>query len=135
MLIITALYAGVLGLLLLILALRVAVLRMREQVALGVADNRRLERRVRAHGNLTENAPMALILLLLLELMATAPLLLHSLGGSFVLGRVLHAWGLSVRSGPSWQRLSGVLLSWTSMLVMAIMLLVESAARLWAQGV
>lgn len=134
MLIITALYAGVLGLLLLILALRVAVLRMREQVALGVADNRRLERRVRAHGNLTENAPIALIMLLLLELMATAPLLLHSLGASFVLGRILHAWGLSMRSGPSWQRLSGVLLGWTSMLVMAIMLLVESALRLWARG-
>jgi hypothetical protein len=131
--IVTALYTGLTGLLLLILALRVAMVRLREQVSLGVAQNRRLEQRVRAHGNLAENAPIALLMLAVLELLAAAPLLLHLLGGSFFIGRVLHAWGLSSHSGSSWQRLIGILLSWASMLVMAAMLLVESVLRYAAQ--
>lgn len=127
---ISALYTGLLVLLLLLLAIRVAMLRLRHKVALGSAENRQLERRIRAHGNLAENAPITVLMLVLLELMAAAPLLLHLLGGSFLLGRVLHAWGLSQRSGPSWQRLSGMLLSWSSMLVMALMLVGEALMRL-----
>jgi uncharacterized protein len=128
--IVTALYTGLLGVLLVLLGLRVALFRMRTKVALGVAENRVLERRVRAHGNLAENAPMAMLMLALLELLAATPVLLHVCGATFVLARVLHAWGLDLRAGPSWQRLYGTILGWTAMLAMALMLLTEAVLRL-----
>lgn len=130
---ITAWYTGLTLILLLVLALRVALYRLRHRIGVGVAEDRVLERRVRAHGNLSENAPLALLGLALLELLGAGTLLLHGLGVSFVLGRVLHAWGLSMNAGTSWQRLSGTLLTWTMMGTLALMLLVETTTRLLAR--
>ena len=66
-----------------------------------------LTRRMRAHGNFTETAPLALLLLGLLEL-ATAPRgLLLGLAGLLVVGRLMHAMGVITR-GDSWARRVGM---------------------------
>jgi uncharacterized protein len=132
--IITAFYAGLLGLLLIGLSLRVALVRLRRRIPLGNGEDRDLERRVRAHGNFVEYAAFALLQLGLLETLGTAPLLLHLNGAAFTLGRVMHAWGLSRRSGASAGRMAGIMLTWVAILVMAVMLLLEAVLRLWLRS-
>lgn len=66
-----------------------------------------LTRRMRAHGNLTETAPLGLLLLGLLELAAAPRGLLVALAGLLVLGRVLHATGL-LRRNDGWARRLGM---------------------------
>lgn len=130
--IITAFYAGLLGVLLFALTVRVALKRFRGRISLGTGNDQDMERRIRAHGNFVEYTPYALIALGLLESLGASALLLHINGAVFTLGRVLHAWGLSRRSGPSRGRVLGSALSWVAILVMALMLLVEAALRMWA---
>jgi uncharacterized membrane protein YecN with MAPEG domain len=119
----TGLYAALCAILIVVLGLRVA--RYRHAHRIGVGDNgeRDLIRRVRAHGNAVENAPLALLLLLLLELGQAAPLLIHAFGIAIVLGRVLHAIGISRSTGASVARFVGTFVTWTAMLLMAALLL------------
>jgi hypothetical protein len=91
---ITACYAALLGGLFVLLSIRVIQARRRYQVALG-APHRIVERAVRAHGNCAEYAPIALILLALLEGLGLPGWWLHALGTALVAGRVAHAWGIS----------------------------------------
>ena len=90
---ITALYAGLLTILLFVLSIRVIGLRGNPAfsfIAHGKGDEELLQRAIRAHGNFTEYVPMMLILLAFLELSATSEFKLHLLGGAFSLGRVMH---------------------------------------------
>ena len=50
-----------------------------------------LARRIRAHANAAEYVPLALLLLLILELNQTQPMLLHVFGCVLIAGRILHA--------------------------------------------
>jgi uncharacterized membrane protein YecN with MAPEG domain len=115
---VTSLYAALAVLLLIALAARVSPLRRRHRVGLGTGGEEVLSRAVRAHGNAAENIPVAILLLLLLELQGTATALLHIFGGSFLLSRFLHAWGLSQSSGLSFGRFYGMILTWLAMLGM-----------------
>ena len=92
---ITSLYAGLLGLLLLLLSARTSLLRRATGTVLGFGEDRRLLRAIRAQANFVEYAPMALLLLLLLEARDVPPGLLHLLGGAVLGGRLLHALGIS----------------------------------------
>lgn len=111
--VITALYAGVLALLGIALAVNTARTRGRFGVGLGDGGKPELLQAIRMHGNFIENAPLALAVLLTLELTATASWLLHALGGALVIGRILHAWGLSRSAGGSFGRAAGTVLTWT----------------------
>jgi uncharacterized membrane protein YecN with MAPEG domain len=120
---ITAFYAAMAVLLVLVLTARVIVRRRQARIGLGDNGDRILARRIRAHANAVEYLPLALLQLLLLELLALAPLWLHVLGASLVLGRVVHAIGLSRTGGASPERLAGMLLTLLAMLAMAVLLL------------
>ena len=104
---ITALYAGVLALLLVVLALRVVRLRWKFRVGLGDGGEKAMIRAIRIHGNATEHVPIALLLLLMAELNHAGPTLLHACGAVLVVARVLHAVGLGKSAGASWQRATG----------------------------
>jgi uncharacterized protein len=67
-----------------------------------------LLRRMRAHGNLTESAPIVLVLMLMLELSGLASVWLVLAGAVFVIGRVIHALGLITDRSP-WGRQVGML--------------------------
>lgn len=119
---ITGIYAALATLLVLVLALRVSAIRHGKRVGIGDGGDPDLLRRVRAHANALENLPLALILLLLLELNRTAPPWLHGFGCALLLGRVLHAFGMSLQSGASFGRFVGTLLTWLAMFAMAVLL-------------
>ena len=92
---VTALYAGLLVGLFILLTLRVFAVRRPSGVALGTGGNRALERAVRIHANFAEYVPLFLVALAAAELCGVAPWLLHALGVAMVLGRALHAAGMS----------------------------------------
>lgn len=115
----TALYAGLIGLLLLLLAAAVSRLRRNLKIGLGDAGNRELQRAIRAHGNAVEWGVPAILLLLVAELNRASPLLVHACGIAIVLGRALHAVGLSRSGGYSFGRMVGSLMSWGALAVLA----------------
>jgi uncharacterized membrane protein YecN with MAPEG domain len=106
---ITALYAGLLALLMLFLALRIIRLRWKLRVGLGDGGDKVMSRAIRIHGNATEHVPIALLLLLAAELNHVKPALLHACGIVLVVARLLHAAGLARSAGASWQRMLGTI--------------------------
>jgi uncharacterized membrane protein YecN with MAPEG domain len=117
---ITALYAGLIALLLIVIAIPVSRLRRDLKVGLGDGGDRRLLRAIRVHANAVEWAGPALLLLLVAELTRAAPLFLHACGIALVAGRLLHAIGLSMTSGASFGRFVGTGLTWASLIALAL---------------
>lgn len=116
---VTALYAGLLALWFVFLSLRVVLKRRSARVGIGSGEDRELARRVRVHGNAAEYLPLALILMLLLELNTALGWLLHLAGIGLAAGRVAHFLGLGRSAGTSWGRVSGTALTWGAILVLA----------------
>ena len=92
-------------------------------VGIGDGGDHELAKRVRAHANAVEYVPIGLILLLILELDQTTPVLVHAFGITLVVGRVLHAFGLSKTSKISTGRALGIVLSALAITAMAVLLL------------
>ena len=117
---IAGLYAGILALLLVVLAARIIRLRWKLRLGLGDGGDRTMLRAVRAHGNATEYLPITLLLLLVAELNHASPVLLHACGCVFVVSRVLHAIGLTRSGGPSWARAFGTVGTVAVVVVLAV---------------
>jgi uncharacterized protein len=105
--IVTALYAGLLGLIAMGVAFPAGSLRGKLNVSVGDGGNRDLLLAMRRHANFTEWVPLALILLALLELNGARPLGLHALGAVLVLGRLVHAFGIRADTVKSPGRFMG----------------------------
>ena len=100
---ITLLYAGCFALLAVLLANYVLYIRLR---ARSLPDwQPKAAERVQA--NFVENVPMALLLMLLVELSGAATGFLHAIGLALVLCRVLHAYGLARYPGANYPRYIG----------------------------
>jgi uncharacterized protein len=113
----TLIYGGMCALLVTLLGMNVSRLRGR---AVGVGDPLppELVRPVRAHGNAAEWVPLGILLLLMLELShAGGVKTLHTLGGTFFLGRVLHAAGVYTKSPLS---VIGAGLNYLVLLIMSV---------------
>jgi uncharacterized protein len=117
---ITALYAGLLGFLVIVLATRVVLARRTSEVGLGDGGDDDLLRRIRVHGNAVENIPIGLLLILILELNGGSSGLLHGLGASLTAARVAHAQGLTSSAGASPGRLIGTTLTWITIAVASV---------------
>ena len=106
---VTAIYAALLGLMLLVLKFRVIGARRRLLVDLLDGGERDVTRRMRVHGNFTEHVPTALILMAIVEVNGAAAWYIHPLGVVLIISRVLHANGLERTPGKSFGRATGVL--------------------------
>ena len=127
---ITGLYAALAALLIVILGMRVTLRRRVVKVGIGNGGDAVLAQRIRAHANAVEYLPLALLLLLILELNQTAPLLLHVFGCVLVASRLLHAFGLTRSPAVSPGRAVGITLTWLVVIAMALLLLWQTIA-LW----
>jgi uncharacterized membrane protein YecN with MAPEG domain len=127
---ITALYAGLLALLLLLLGLRVPFRRARCKVSLGEGEGKTpaLQEAVRMHGNAAETIPIGLVLLLLVEMLGYSAYILHGIGGALLLGRILHPLGLAAGGRHFWARAAGMVLTWLAILVAALFCLLSAAS-------
>jgi hypothetical protein len=111
-------------------ALTVRVIGRRRAAGVGIGDggDRDLARLIRVHGNFSETAPIMMILLIALALTGAREWMVHLVGISAILGRLLHAVGLGRSIGASWPREAGMALTFTAILSGALLLLL----RAWA---
>jgi uncharacterized membrane protein YecN with MAPEG domain len=127
---VTPIYAAILALIYVFLSVRVIGARRSARVALGDGGNPLLLRRQRVHANFAEYVPLALILMLLAEQQATAPVLLHALGALLLVGRVVHAVGVSREPEQIWQRVTGMSLTFTALVAGALINLLPASGLL-----
>ena len=125
---VTGIYAALVGLLLTVLYVRVSQRRLATRIGTGTGGDADLEQRVRAHGNLVESAPIALILLYLLEQTGPSPIYMHALGAAYLLARVAHAQGMSSTTGKSAGRFYGSVVTVLLLAGMSVTLLYRSLA-------
>ena len=123
---VTALYAGLLTALYLVLTFRVIAARRRGRVDLGDADDPLLRRLVRGHGNFAEYAPLGLVLLGVLEQGGWSAWALHGLGLMLLAGRASHAWAFSVAGRRLPTRTAGMVLTIAMMVCSALLCLVQA---------
>lgn len=117
---ITLISASFLGLLLIYLSYNVSKHRMRAKVDLGPGDDPELLAAIRAHGNLTEYAPIGLIIIGLLEYSRANWLLVMGCAVALVVGRFMHGLTLGKFEGRNPYRFAGTVLTWLSILVASI---------------
>ena len=123
-----AVYAALLGLLSVALTTRVILCRVKTGIQAGDGGNARLAQAIRAHANFIEQAPLALLLIVLTEITGTPASLVHALGAVLVIARLANAWGLSHSLGPTMPRQAGAGL--TTLVITAASLLI--AYRIFA---
>lgn len=117
---IAALYAGLHALLLVVLSLLVSLVRRKQRISVGDGDDPALIRAMRVQGNFVEYVPLALLLLLVLELNGVSSPWLHAAGSSLFASRLLHAWGLSHSNGRSFGRAAGMAGTWSVLLALGL---------------
>ena len=112
---VTPLYAGLLALL--FLALSINVIRRRRALGISVGDggDPRFARHVRAHGNFVDYVPLVLLLMALLELGGLPAWILHAQGITLLAGRLLHAACFVCTETNLPMRVSGMMLTFVSL--------------------
>jgi uncharacterized protein len=128
---ITAVFAGLLALVFVVLSARVIVVRRAAKVSLGDGGNSQLLRRVRAHANFAEYTPVALVLMGLAESLAAPKLWLMGIGLSLLAGRVIHAYGVSADLKSFAPRVTGMMLTFASLLALSATCLWLSVPRIF----
>jgi uncharacterized membrane protein YecN with MAPEG domain len=116
-------YASLLAALYIFLSARVTCMRRQERIAVGDRGNVRLQRAVRVHANFAEYVPLALLLTAFVELQELSPLLIHLLCSALVIGRVIHAYGVSQEKEDYRLRTVGMALTFGVIVAAALRLL------------
>ena len=124
----TMITAGMLGLMIVVLGLRVSAIRRSAHVSLGDGGNPLLEERIRAHGNAVETIPIALILLGLAERALGQTWYLVAMAVVLVVSRLIHPIGMA-RPSPNAARVLGILGTWSVIGILAL-ILIGSGIRL-----
>jgi len=135
----SALLGGALLTLQILLMLSVGIHRSAVKKGVGVDGDMKLERLVRRHGNLAENAAIYVVVLALYELNFGQTVLALGTGSVFLAARLLHLCGFASAQGSHLvdakgfgskfvlMRASGALLTALSSLVLAVVLVVRVA--------
>lgn len=128
---ITPLYAGLLAIWFLVLSWRV-VQQRGHGVSLGDGGDETLLRRIRGHGNFAEYVPLTLLMIAMLELGGAAPVwLLHLLGATLVVARLLHGIAFAFTQHWKFGRFYGTLLTFILLAVCGLLCLWRGLAALW----
>lgn len=122
---ITLIYAGLLGLLFLLLSFWVVKRRAQFRVMIGEGEAPEMLAAIRAHGNFAEYVPLTLLLMALCELVEVGSLWLHLGGVLLLVGRILHAIGIQIPRAPNMPRLFGTLFFWLSLGIFSVLALVQ----------
>lgn len=119
-------YAALLALVFCLLSVRVIRARRVAKVGIGSGGDPALERAIRVHGNFSEYTPLALLLLLMLELQNALPFLLHVLCLALLAARCLHAWGVSHEPEDLRLRIAGMATTFGVLGLAALLLLLRA---------
>ena len=110
------------GLLLVGLAMRISMLRMRHKVAFGDGGNTALMRAIRVHANTAEHAPIFILLALAYELARGSTGFLVAVAGAFLLARIGFAAALLGR-GLHRLRMLTALVTYAAQAILSVALL------------
>ncbi len=103
----TALYASMLAVMIAVTANIVSAKRGKAGISILHGDNPDIALWMRRHGNMVENVPLALILMLLCEARGLGTVWLHAIGVTLVVARFLHLVGLDAQNVKSPLRIAG----------------------------
>ena len=120
------LYASLLGIWHIVLSLRVIALRGNpafKWFAFGNLGEISLQRAIRGHGNLTEYAPIFLILLYFVEASSIDVNSVHWYGSVFILGRLMHGICFGFFEKNLFLRVGGTVLTLFPILGLSVVLL------------
>lgn len=115
---VSALYVVLGTLFILKFLLDVVRLRRQYRVSMGDGGVSDLQLAIRIHGNAVENIPIALFMLVMMEMNGADIWMLHLLALFFFFGRLMHAYGLRSRT-VLWRR-NGMILTLLSLFGMVI---------------
>lgn len=118
-----ALYAATNALIMLVLGILVVRARVKTRTEIGDGGNLAMMAAIRAHANNAEYVPVALLLMLILIPLRANAYVIHAIGATLTIGRLLHAFGLSRTVGTSVPRFLGMMLTWTSYLIAIVSML------------
>jgi len=128
---ITLFYSSLLAIVFLILSARVMKSRASTHISLGDdGGNIALLRPIRAHGNFAEYVPITLIMLGLLEYQGGSTWLIHLLGASLLVSRILHGYALGFSQHAPRSRVTGMTLTLIVLAVTAILSIFHSASSM-----
>ncbi|MFC0141859.1 MAPEG family protein [Erwinia mallotivora] len=119
---VSALYVVTGALFLIVLTLQVVRLRRQYRVAHGDGGFYELQIAIRIHGNAVETIPLALLLLVMMEMNGVEIWMLHLVALLFFIGRGLHCYGM--RTSILLWRKNGMMLTLLSLLAMIILNLI-----------
>lgn len=122
-----ALWAALNLLVLLVLAFLVTRARGKHKVLLGDNSVPELTQAIRVHGNAVEYVPALLAALAVLAAVGASQWVVHAVGALTLVGRLLHAFGLSRNPGVTRGRFIGTLMTFIAFLVAAGALLYYAA--------
>jgi len=118
---ITALYAGILALMVVALAVNVTMHRVKLRVPLGDGGNAEMLRMIRLHGNAIEYIPLALVLMAIYELNGGWHIALHIAGIAMVAARLIQTAGMWSTEVAGAGRRVGQSLTWLSLIGLALL--------------
>lgn len=118
---ITAVFAGLLALMLVGISVRVTVLRARKKINFSDGGDEQLGRAIRVQGNFVEYVPMALGLMAVIEWSGAQPWLVYLVGAVLLAARIVHAFGLY--SGVFAARVAGTSVTWIVIAAEALVVL------------
>ena len=124
----TPIYAAILALIYVMLSFRALRLRHRFKVGIGDGEQPLLARAVRAHANFAEYVPIALLLIYFVEISGIAAIWVHALGAALLLGRFVHAYGISQIKEDYRFRVVGMALTLTTIIAAALILIATAVA-------
>jgi len=122
-LVIWPLYAALLGIVFVLLSVRTLRLRRRLQVAVGDGGNVLMLRAMRVHGNFAEYVPLGLLMIAGAEVLSAPAALVHGLGILLLVGRLVHAFGVSQEPEMFAYRVGGMALTFICYLVAAAVII------------
>ena len=127
---VTPLYASLLTLWFVVLSMRVVNLR-RGGIIFGDNGNVAVTRVVRAQANFAEYVPLALLLMGLLEVGRFSIYILHALGLTLLIARLIHGLALSFGWQIRFGRVAGAALTFVVLLIEACLCLYQGLRGQW----
>ena len=121
-------FAAVFAAFFVLLSINVIRSRRRHQVGIGTGQNTSVERAMRVHANFAEYAPFSLLLITLLELNKVNNALVAGLYAVLLVGRLIHAYGVSMENERFVYRVSGMVMTFAVILTAA---LANLATAIW----
>jgi uncharacterized membrane protein YecN with MAPEG domain len=128
--VISGFYLAILALLYVALSVRVIGYRRKVGAAFGDKEDPGLRSAIRAHAHFAEYVPLAMLMIMVVEMGQAAPLVVHGLCLLLVVARLAHPVGMYAKPGtPRFQgRVIGQALTMTTIILAALLLLWRAVA-------